>query len=200
MPCGRHWGALPLAPGRCAAWRAVLLGQTGPAVQQGRESRRPRRPVARWSGWHQAGWVVTRPRHLCHPVGVPLHDDCPDVTVDARAPTGAVRQPRLRAVRGGQVRRSSAPAAGRTAGPGPVPRRGRVGPGRRRGRHPIDRRARRATAASLDGSARGVHGSRPDARPPALPSGRSSPRGSAPRPGAGRWPSTTSGSGRACGA
>ena len=48
-----------------------------------------------------------------------------------RCPTGAVRELRLRALRGGQVRRSSAPAAGRTAGPGPVPSRGWAGPGRR---------------------------------------------------------------------
>lgn len=96
------------------------------------------------------------------------------------------------------MRRSTARAAGRTAAPGPVPGRGRAGPGHRRGRLSVDRQAHRATLASHGGSARGVHGFRPAARPPALPSGRSSPRGSASRPGAGRWPNTTSGSDRGC--
>ena len=101
-------------------------------------------------------------------------------------PTGAVRQLRLRALRGGRARRSSGPAAGRTAGPGSVPGRGWAGLGRRRGRRPVDRRAHRATSANPGGSARGGRGLRPAARPPAPPYGPRSSRGSVPRLYAGR--------------
>jgi hypothetical protein len=68
---------------RCASWRGVLLGErvgrppgpgvTSPATASGAD-RGDVGPIGSY-----------RPPHLRHPVGFPLHDSCPDVTVDACA-------------------------------------------------------------------------------------------------------------------
>jgi hypothetical protein len=199
----RHRRALPLPPNRCAsrrACRAACCAARGHCRPAGPGVTSPVRASGAPVGVTSGRLGRHHPHHLRHPRWPAASRQLSRRHRRRRWPYRSNKGAPPRALRGGQVRRSSARAAGRTAGPGPVPVRGRAGPGRRRGRHPIDRRARRATAASLDESAGGVSGLRPAARPPALQSGRSSPRGSAPRPGAGRRPSTTSGSGRGCAA
>jgi hypothetical protein len=180
-------------PGRALLGRKVTSRPAGPGVTSPATANGA--PVGVTSGRLRRHRPL---RHLCHPWWLPAPRERSRRHRRRRCPTGAVPQVRLRALRTGRARRSSGPAAGRTAGPAPVPGRGRAGPGRRRARCPVDRRARRASAASPGGSARGGHGLRPAARPPAPPSGRSPRHGAVPRLDAGRWPSTTSGSGRGC--
>lgn len=199
MPRGHKRGALPLAPDRGAGWPGGAARPEGPAVWQGRSH------VAsdgQWrAGWGDVGPVGSPlPPHLRHPRWLPAPRQLSRRHRRRVCPTGAVRRLRLRGLRGGRARRSSGPAAGKTAGPGPVPGRGRAGLGHRRGRRRVDRRAHRATSANPGGSARGGRGLRPAAQPPAPPYGRKSSRGSVPRLYAGRWPSTTSGSGPGCAA
>jgi hypothetical protein len=192
------WDALPLAPDRCASWKGRCSDRE-PAfsVSRAREqspTRASGAPVGVMSG--RSG--RQGPRRLRHPRWLPAPRQPFRRHRRRLSSTGARPEvwPRALSLRAGWARRSSGPVAGRTAAPAPVPGRGRAGPGRRRGRRPVDRRARRATSTSPGGSAPGGHGLRLAARPPAPPSGRRSLRGSVPRLDAGRWPSTTSGSGR----
>src|SRR4051812_25254375 len=83
MPRGRQRGAFRSRRDRCASWRGVLLGQragrrAGPGVMSP--------ATASGADRGDVGPVGSyRPPQLRHPVGFPLHDSYPDVTVDACA-------------------------------------------------------------------------------------------------------------------
>src|SRR3712207_1501370 len=152
MPRGRQRGALPLAPGSVR----FLAGRA--ARPESRPSSRAGSAVAsvgQWrAGWGDVGPVGSSPPPVIYvpPVSFPLHDNCPDVTVDARASQEEY----------GSCGSGQSGEAGGAAPAGPPP----VGP-----QHRLQRPAERGQVAVIDAAVVQLTGELAE-QPRPVPTGR----------------------------